>query len=269
MNYKDRRILIGIIGIILITLLLYPSSTEDKEISVGLYFIYHYEEDLLPNWYEDASKATKIAGERLNSHALTDDYYFTFNVGDVYQVNNVVFGNGSAIPEFDGNKTMNLILQDLISYSDFLEIEDKNNITILVFPLSKCISRQYTIVSAKGSTPIFLSYNALLAETHFERYILEHEIFHTFGLPDRDCSAGKNCEYPDDIISVMARTPMRFYLSRSDYLDFRIDRINPIDLVTVSNRNGSERLPRPYINEDGSCPTNVKSTREWRLIYGG
>lgn len=257
-------------GIALILLLIYPypSQLEDQEISVSLDFIYHFEEDLLPGWQDDAIGATKIAEERLNSLNLFKGFHFTFTIGDTYRIYDVQFGNGTATPEFDENMTMNLIMQELVSSSNFIEMKGNSNITILVFPLSKCLSRQYTIVSEKGLTPIFLSYNALLAEINFERFIIEHEILHLFGLPDRDCDAAKNCEYPDDVISVMARNPQKFYLSRSDYLDFEIDDVKSIDLVTVSTRSGSNRSPRPFINEDGTCPDNVKSTREWRLIYG-
>ncbi len=255
---------------VLILLLLYPYSSglEDQEISVSLYFIYHFDEDLFPSWREDAIAATTIAEKRLNALNLFDDYYFTFSIGDVYQIHDVEFGNGAATPEFDENKTMNLIMQELISSTNFIETEGKSNITVLVFPLSKCLSRQYTIVSGKGSTPIFLSYNALLSEIHFERFVLEHEILHIFGLPDRDCDTGKNCEYPDDAISVMEIKPQRFYLSRSDYLDFRIDLVTPIDLENVVTRSGSNKLPRPFIDENGDCPISVKSTIEWRLIHG-
>jgi len=260
----------GFFGVVLISLLIYPypSEVKDQEISVSLYFIYHFEEDLLPSWHEDAVSATTIAEQRLNSLNLFDDYYFTFSIGDVYQIHDVNFGNGTATPEFDENMTMNLILQELISSTNFLETEGKSNITILVFPLSKCLSRQYTIVSGKGSTPIFLSYNALLSEIHFERFVLEHEILHTFGLPDRDCDKGKNCVYPDDAISVMEIKPLKFYLSRSDYLDFRTDLVKSIDLENVATRSGSNKLPRPFIEENGDCPISVKPTIEWRLIHG-
>jgi len=268
---QNRKLIIGIVGVLLILILLYPSSSNsgEKEISVSLYYVYHFEDDFTPNWYEDTEEATKIAEERLNSLNLFNGYYFTFQTGGEYRIEDVEFGHGAATPEFDQTKTMNKIMQGLIDpETRFLEEKNDSNITIIVFPLSKCVSRQYTIVSGKGSSPIFLSYNAILAEIHYERYIIEHEILHTFGLPDRNCDEGKNCEYPDDEISVMEVKPEKFYLSRSDYISFRFDRVNPIDLSVVATRSGSDRLPRPYISDDGSCPIPITSTREWRLIHG-
>jgi len=267
---QNRKLIIGMFGVLFISMLLYPypSNLADNEISVGLYYVYHFEDDLSPNWYEDTAVASKIAEERLNSLNIFNGYYFTFQIGGAYRIEDVEFGHGTATPEFDKTKTMNKIMQELIDpQSNFLEEKYDSNITILVFPLSKCVSRQYSIISGKGSSPIFLSYNAILAEIHFERFILEHEILHIFGLPDRNCDEGKNCEYPDDEISVMEINPQKFYLSRGDYLRFRTDRVNPINLSTVATRSGSDRLPRPYIGEDGSCPTPVLPTREWRLIH--
>jgi len=271
MNNQNKRLIVGMSGVILILVLLYPysSNLEESEISVGLYYVYHFEDDLPLNWYSDTNAASKIAEERMNSLDLLNGYYFTFHIGDVYRIEDVEFGHGSATPEFDEHETMNQIMQELIDpKSNFLEEKYDSNITILVFPLSKCLSRQYTIVSGKGSYPIFLSYNAILAEIHFERFIMEHEILHTFGLPDRNCEEGKNCKYPDDILSVMAENPEKFYLSRGDYLSFRMDRVNPINLSIVATRSVSDKLPRPYVNDDGSCPSPMNPTREWRLIHG-
>ena len=268
---QNRQLIIGIFGVILIIILLYPysSNLKENEISVGLYYVYHFEDDLSSNWYGDANAASKIAEERLNSLAIFNEYYFTFHIGGAYRIEDVEFGHGAGTPEFDVNKTMNQIMQKLIDpQSNFLEEKYDSNITVLVFPLSKCVSRQYTIVSGQGSTPIFMSYNAILAEIHFERFILEHEILHTFGLPDRNCDEGTNCEYPDDELSVMARLPEKLYLSRSDYLSFNIDSVTPIDMSVVATRDGSDKLPRPRINDDGSCPGKIVPTREWRLIHG-
>ena len=69
-------------------------------------------------------------------------------------------------------------------------------------------------------------------------------------------------------MSVMERNPERFYLSRGDYLDFRTDRMNAIDLSVVATRSGSNKLPQPHIDEDGSCHSPVKPTPEWNLIHG-
>ena len=268
---QNRQLIIGIFGVILIMILLYPysSNLKENEISVGIYYVYHFENDLQLNWYDDVDAATKIAEGRLNSLNLLDGYHVTFQIGSTYRLEDVEFGKGAATPEFDQSKLMNKIIQGLINpKSSFMNEKYDSNITVLVFPLAKCVSRQYTIVSGKGSTPVFLSYNALLAEIHFERYILEHEILHTFGLPDRNCDEGKNCEYPDDNLSIMEINPQKFYLSRGDHLSFTTDRLNPIDLSTVAIRKGSDKLPRPYIGEDGFCPSGIKTTREWRLIHG-
>jgi hypothetical protein len=267
---QNRQLIIGIFGVILIIILLYPysSNLKENEISVGLYYVYHFEDDLSSNWYGDANAASKIAEERLNSLAIFNEYYFTFHIGGAYRIEDVEFGHGAGTPEFDVNKTMNQIMQELIDpQSNFLEEKYDSNITVLVFPLSKCVSRQYTIVSGQIATPIFMSYNAILAEIHFERFILEHEILHTFGLPDRNCDEGINCEYPDDELSVMGRTPEKLYLSRSDYLSFG-NFLTPIDLSVVATREGSDKLPRPRLNDDGSCPGKIIPTREWRLIHG-
>ncbi len=268
---QNRQLIIGIFGVILIMILLYPypSNLKENEISVGIYYVYHFEDDLLPNWYSDINVASQIAKERMNSLDIFNGYYFTFHTGGIYRIEDVEFGNGAATPEFDENETMNQIMQELIDpKSNFLEEKYDSNITVLVFPLSKCVSRQYTIVSGKGSYPIFLSYNAILAEIHFERFIVEHEILHLFGLPDRNCVKGEHCKYPDDTMSVMEKNPERFYLSRGDYLDFRTDRMNAIDLSVVATRSGSNKLPQPHIDEDGSCHSPVKPTPEWNLIHG-
>ncbi len=271
MDEQYRRLFAGSFGVLLIVGLLYPypSPVSDREISVGVYYIYHFEDDLFESWREDISSAMDIAVGRLNGLDLFDGYLFTYEVAGAYRVDSVEFGHGSATPEFDENRTMNRILLDLLSpLSNFKEAKDVFNITIFIFPLAKCVSRQYAIISGKGSSPVFLSYNALLAEVHFGRFTIEHEILHKFGLPDRKCSDGFKCRYPDDVLSVMAEHPEKFYLSRGDYIDFKVDGIGEIDLSDVANRSGSSRSPRPFIHEDGSCPSSVKSTREWRLVHG-
>jgi hypothetical protein len=266
-----QNIYVATVGIILITGLIYPYSMfeENRKITIRVNYLYHYDDDLLERWKNDFSEAMEIATNRLNQLNLFQGYEFDYIIGDSIQIESVVFGRGSATPEFDENRTMNKILSELISPEKGYKSENLDqNITIFVFPLAKCNSRQYAIVSSKGSSPVFLSYNAILAEIHFERFIIEHEILHKFGLPDRKCSEGINCKYPDDHLSVMAELPQKFYLSRGDYTVFAVDNLNEMDLQDVANRSGSSKSPRPYIEEDGSCPRSIKSTREWRLIYG-
>ncbi len=268
---QSRNVLVGTVGLLLIAGLLYPSPAPVKlqEISVGVYFIYHFDDDLFDSWRDDVSAAMNIALDRLNGHDIFDGYRFTYEVESAYKVESVEFGRGTATPEFDENRTMNNILMELISpLSSFGAERGQHNVTILVFPLAKCASRQYAIISDKDSSPVFLSYNGLLAEVHFDRFMIEHEILHTFGLPDRNCSEGKNCKYPDDPLSVMAEHPEKFYLSRGDYVDFKKGGLDERALLDIATKSGSSRSPRPVLHEDGSCPPSIKSTREWRLVYG-
>jgi hypothetical protein len=251
--------------------LLFPGgvAVEKSEFSVGVYYLYHYDKDLIGGWREETSEAMGIALGRLSGVAILSDYRFTYRVVGAFRIDSVEFGNGTVIPEFDGNRTMNRILDDLLSPgSTFQSAERDFNLTIFVFPLSKCVSKQYIVVSDKGVSPIFLSYNAVLAEIHFDRYAIEHEILHTLGLPDRNCDEGIRCTYPDDPLSVMAVHPEHFYLSRGDYVDFQRQGLNKIDLTDVAVRQGSSKLYDPRLGEDGACVGGLKSTREWRLVYG-
>ncbi|MFQ6134805.1 MAG: hypothetical protein ACE5KU_03190 [Nitrososphaerales archaeon] len=266
-----RRFFVGSFGALLIVGLLYPypSSVREQEISVGVYYIYHFEDDLFESWREDISGAMDIALGRLNGLDIFHGHRFTYEVVGAYRVDSVEFGRGSATPEFDENRTMNKILMELLSpISSFREERGLYNITIFVFPLAKCVSRQYAIITGGGSSPIFLSYNALLAEIHFDRFTIEHEILHIFGLPDRLCSDGVNCRYPDDVLSVMAEHPDKLYLSRGDYVDFEKGGLGEVDLLDVATRHGSSKPPRPFIHEGADCPESIKPTREWRLVYG-
>ncbi len=268
---QKHRYFIGSFGFLIILGLLYPfpSSIEDKEISIGLYYIYHFEDDILDDWREDISTAMDIALNRLNELDLLKGYKFVHEVVGAYRVNSIEFGHGSATPEFDENRTMNIILLELLSpLSAFKNERGLFNISIFVFPLAKCTSRQYAIISGQGASPIFLSYNSVLAELHFDRFTIEHEILHTFNLPDRNCSEGMNCEYPDDVMSIMAKNPEKFYLSRGDYVEFIPGGLREIDLFDIATRNGSSKAASPFIQEDGSCPSSIISTREWRLVHG-
>ncbi|MBI2937271.1 MAG: hypothetical protein HYY22_03610 [Thaumarchaeota archaeon] len=266
----NPRLLGGCFGTLLIVGLLYPATlpAPRQEFTIGIYYLYHFDSDLPVGWRENISAAMDTALSRLNTVDLLDNYHFTYKVADALRINKVEFGNGTKIPEFDGNRTMNRILQELISPDSGFQKENTGfNLTIFVFPLSKCISKQYSIISTEGISPIFLSYNGILAETHFNRFIIEHEILHTFGLPDRRCSDNTNCRYPDDNRSVMAEHPAYFYLSRSDYDNIKPEGLKELNLRDTANNHITTKPYDPRLEEDGSCPSGIKATREWRLVH--
>lgn len=267
----NNRVLWSGFCILLIIGLLYPatSTTERRQFTIGVYYLYHFNDDLPAKWRENVSAAMDIAIARLNNVDPLDNYQFTYQIVDAFQIKTIKFGDGSNIPEFDSNRTMNRVLQELLSPDSGFQATDNNfSLKIFVFPLSKCISKQYTIISANTASPIFLSYNAVLAEINFDRFMIEHEILHTFGLPDRLCSQGTNCHYPDDNRSVMAEHPAYFYLSRSDYAELKHNGLIQVNLLDLANRPESAKPYDPRLQDNGSCPSGIKPTREWRLIYG-
>ncbi len=271
MTGLDSRLFGGCIGALIIVGLLYPATlpATRQEFTIGVYYLYHFDSDLPTGWRENISAAMDIALSRLNNLDSLGNYHFTYEVVDAYRIDKVKFGNGTKIPEFDGNRTMNRILQELISQDSGFQKENMGfSLTLFVFPLSKCISKQYSIISEEGASPIFLSYNGILAEIYFNRFIIEHEILHMFGLPDRRCDDNLNCRYPDDSRSVMAEQPAYFYLSRSDYANIKQERLKELNLRDIANDHITAKPYDPRLGEDGSCPSGVKTTREWRLIHG-
>lgn len=271
LGVMNRRFFGGLFGVLLILGLLYPypASTEVREISVGVYYLYHFDEDLVEGWQDEVSEAMEIALDRLNGLDLFEGYGFSYEVVGAFRIGSVEFGGGGGIPEFDGNRTLNRILLELLSpVSDFRRLQREFDVTVFVFPLAKCVSKQFVVISEEGTSPVFLSYNAIVSELRFGRFVIEHEILHKFGLPDRDCEDGLNCRYPDDALSVMAKHPRRLYLSRGDYADFKREGLGETDLFDTAIREGSSKPYRPYLDADGTCPRNVKPTKEWRFIHG-
>jgi hypothetical protein len=267
----NPRLIGGCLGVLVILGLLYPTalSAPKQEFTIGIYYLYHFDNDFTTGWRENISAAMDIALNRMNILDSLDNNHFTYKVVDAFRIDTVEFGNGTKIPEFDGNQTMNRILQELVSPDTGFQKENVGfNLTIFVFPLSKCISKQYSIISPADASPIFLSYNGVLAEINFNRFIIEHEILHMFGLPDRLCSENINCSYPDDNLSVMAEHPMHFYLSRSDYANIKRESLKQLDLRYLANNHITSKPYDPRIDENGSCPSGVKSTREWRFVHG-